>query len=527
MLPLASLRRRSLCHAVSAAFALGLVIANNTSSAGPAVVSVSSLNGKNGFQMDGTVGTDFDAGLSVSVIGDINSDGLDDVIVGAPDIADSGTGAGRSYVVFGRNDGFIPLFSLSTLNGSDGFQIVGMNKYDRTGITVSGTSDINGDGIDDLLIGSWGTGTPAIPITYVVFGHNAVTPFPAVLNLSTLNTNGNNGVYIHGVGHRVSSIGDVNGDTIDDIAVGTFNASYVIFGKSSGLPADIDVSTLTTDDGFKIEGSANPLDIKAAGDVDGDGLKDMVIGWPSASFNGNASGSAYVVFGRNTGFPSPLTLSTLRFTEGFRMDGAFIAPNTGAGEYAGSAVSGAGDINGDGKDDILIGAPANFSANPGGAYVVFGRSTFSSPLLLENLTGADGLRINGGTIDKELGGAVSAAGDMNGDGIDDLIIGASLASPDSQAFAGATYVVFGHKGVFPSTLNLANLDGNNGFRLDGEVQFDRFGFSVSGGGDINGDGLSDMIAGAHGAFPDGQNPGGSAYVIFGNDGIFKASFESP
>ena len=147
--------------------------------------------------------------------------------------------------------------------------------------------------------------------------------------------------------------------------------------------------------------------------------------------------------------------------------------------------------------------------------MVFGSgSEFSSTLNLSSLNGINGFRIDGLAAYDISGRSVSSAGDINGDGIDDLIIGADGADPNGN-FSGSSYVVFGSGGEFSSTLNLSSLNGSNGFRIDGAATFDRSGFSVSSAGDINGDGIDDLIIGANGADPNG-NYSGSSYVVFGS-----------
>ncbi|WP_204153432.1 cadherin domain-containing protein, partial [Leptolyngbya sp. CCY15150] len=202
--------------------------------------------------------------------------------------------------------------------------------------------------------------------------------------------------------------------------------------------------------------------------------------------------------------------STLNGSNGFRIDGV------AAGDYSGRSVSSAGDINGDGFDDLIIGAnrASPNGSTSGSSYVVFGSgSEFSSTLNLSTLNGSNGFRIDGVAAFDYSGWSVSSAGDINGDGIDDLIIGAWGAAPNGSG-SGSSYVVFGSGGEFSSTLNLSTLNGSNGFRIDGVAANDRSGMSVSSAGDINGDGVDDLIIGAWGAAPNGTYSG-SSYVVFG------------
>ena len=135
--------------------------------------NLSDLNGSNGFAINGIAANDR-SGLSVSSAGDVNGDGIDDLIIGAPGADLNGiNAAGQSYVVFGSNSGFAASFNLSELNGSNGFAINGIAAVDRSGGSVSNAGDVNGDGIDDLIIGATGASPNGISYagqSYVVFG---------------------------------------------------------------------------------------------------------------------------------------------------------------------------------------------------------------------------------------------------------------------------------------------------------------------------------------------------------------------
>ena len=138
---------------------------------------------------------------------------------------------------------------------------------------------------------------------------------------------------------------------------------------------------------------------------------------------------------------------------------------------------------------------------------------FDPILNLADLDGSNGFRIDGVAEFDQSGFSVSSAGDINGDGFDDLIIGARDADPNGNS-SGSSYVVFGSGSGFTSTLNLFTLTGLNGFRIGGAAPLDRSGRSVSSVGDINGDGIDDLIVGADGADPNGSYSG-SSYVVFG------------
>ena len=492
-----------------------------------ASINLQDLDGNSGFVING-VGSIYAYGSSVSSAGDINGDGLGDVIIGATDASP----AGESYVLFGGGDvGNSGSLNLSDLDGVSGFVINGIDNFDASGGSVNSAGDVNGDGVDDVIIGARNAdpnGVGEAGESYVVFGGDDVGSSGS-LNLADLD--GVNGFVINGIetgnnsGSTVRGAGDINGDGVDDMIIGAPSAdrnginnageSYVVFGgRDVGNLGSLNLSDLNGMNGFVINGiSANDFtgeSINSAGDINGDGLDDVIIGAPNANPNGlSGAGESYVVFGgTEVGNSGSLNLSDLDGVNGFVIAGSNV------GDSSGGSVDGAGDINGDGLDDVIISArlaDPNGVDEAGEIYVVFGGGGIGSSglLNLSDLDGIEGFVINGIGEFSRSGTSGRGAGDINGDGVDDVIFGASYASPNGVFYAGESYVVFGGNNVGSGgSLNLSDLNGANGFVINGINDIDLTGESVSGAGDMNGDGVDDVIIGT-------RNADAKGYVVFG------------
>ena len=483
----------------------------------PGVVFVQTLDESEGFRVDGAAPGDI-SGFAVSSAGDVNGDGIDDFLVGSRQASPDGrTNAGVTHVVFGNKNGFGTTLDLADLDGSNGFAINGVGGADFSGVGVSSAGDVNGDGLDDIIIGADAQGLYFESDSYVVFGSDS--GFSAEVELSALD--GSNGFRIDAGGPNVSGAGDINGDGFADIVTGNIRASptdvfsgesYVILGTSDGFDASIDLATLDGTNGFRIAGvdqnDFSGTSVSSAGDMNGDGYDDVIIG----AENAGPGGASYVVFGKPSGFAADLDLSTLDGTNGFRLDGV---QEFGV---SGSSVSSAGDVNGDGLDDLVIGdfiADANGYDNAGQSYVVFGKASgYSASFDLSSLDGTNGFAVNGVFFTDRFGFEVSGAGDVNGDGFDDIIFGAPLVDFVGYENAGEAYVLFGKASGFDASVTLFtpsgnnDLDGTEGFAINGAVR--QLGHTVSDAGDINGDGFDDVIVGTNSS---GVN--GESYVIYG------------
>ncbi len=504
-------------------------------------LNLAGLNGENGFVVRGINGSDI-SGRPSSGGGDFNGDGFDDLLIGAYSANPGGrTDAGEAYVVYG-GPGVGPggEISLADLNSTTGLVIRGVASSDGAGKWIAFAGDVNTDGIDDVIIGARGArpnGT-ATGAAYVVYGGASVGSGGA-LELSSLN--GANGFVLQGVangymtGEAADGAGDLNNDGAADLVIGADEAdpfgrtnageSYVVYG-GAGVGSDgvFRLSGLNGVNGFTIVGGVSldrfGMSVGGAGDVNGDGVEDVIVGANDAdTFEATGAGKAYVVFG-GASLPNDSVLDlqfngALDGSNGFRIDG-FLENGD-----CGRLVSSAGDVNGDGIGDLVIGAeraPTFGMGAAGEAYVVYGALGIAGggSFRLSELDGSNGFRIYGnGDLDR-IGIGVGAAGDIDGDGFDDVIVSAPYADPKGQSSAGETYILFGGPSVGPNgVFPVSQINGINGFVLQGRSSSDYSGITVHGAGDINGDGIDDVLTTAH--FADHNSTGnvGETYVIFG------------
>lgn len=484
----------------------------------PAAFELSSLNGPNGFRLDGRAPGDA-AGSALTNVGDMNGDGLDDFAIGSPSADPAGKqGAGEVHVLFGRltNPTALPLTSLAA---DQGLRLTGATFNDGAGIALGG-GDVNGDGYADVIIGAPGADPNDLPeagSVYVVYG---AAVLPATLPLQSLNSA--NGFRLDGpaednrAGSSVAYAGDVNGDGYGDMIIGAPDASpggkenigqaYLVFGQAN-FPAAFALAGLDGDNGFVIDGVAADSFagkvVGTAGDVNGDGYDDtLVTAWKFTSRT-LESGTVFVLYGRAT-FAAKIDLKTLSAANGLRIEG--IAAGDGGGQAAA-----AGDVNGDGRSDVVIGAP--FAADQRGeAYVVFGQTSLPAVIELDALNGGNGFRLTISEANSGAGTAVAAT-DVNGDGRDDVIVGAATAGSGSTRFAGRAYVVFGRP-TFGASVALDNLAAA-GLQFNGVSGGDQAGQMVSAAGDSDGDGYDEFLIGAPNAGPALKSEVGFVYLVQG------------
>ncbi len=393
-------------------------------------------------------------GWSVDSAGDVNGDGYTDIVVGA---SGYNSQTGKAYLFQGSPSG---LFATAA------WTAVGEAGSGSFGISVAGAGDVNSDGYADVVVGARAFNSIAGK-AYLYLGSPTGLSSAAAWSATG---EGNSNYF----GGSVASAGDVNGDGYSDVIIGAFGygssmgKAYLYFGMSGGLS-----SSATWTSTGEAAGDNYGASVGTAGDVNGDGYSDIVVGAYRFKLE---TGKAYVYLGSPSGLSS---------TSSWSQSGADI-------DYRfGSAVAAAGDVNGDSYSDVLIGATF-YNSRAGRAYLYLG--------------GAAGLADSAawnayGEASSVFGAALASAGDVNGDGFSDVVVGA----PGSSSILGKTYLYLGSP---------AGLDMSEAWIASGAATADRFGYAV-GAADVNGDGYSDLLIGA----PYNTTGTGKAYSFGGNGGV--------
>ena len=455
-------------------------------------------------------------GMAVTGAGDLNGDGYGDVVVGAPGKTND---RGRFYVFHGSSNG---------LSATAWINIDGTAQGDQFSARVAGLGDVDGDGYGDVAISA---PAPASPYVRVYFGGSGG------INASTLYTL--SGGFYDSFGSGLSDAGDVNGDGYADILVGaatvggSSGAAYLYLGDSTRVAPSAAFAVAG------VSGDALGQDVAGLGDVNGDGFADFAIGAPYAD-SPDDGGDVLVYLGSAT---NPVYQATLSSAQAYAHFGISVAAagdvdgdgfadllvgldgwdgsiweNVGAaqlflgspaglsasedwstfgnnaGAEQGTTLASAGDVNGDGYDDVLVGAPFfdNGQTDEGRAWFFAGTAN--------GLGTTAAWTVEANVADAQLGTALAGLGDVNGDGLEDIAIGA----PGYNADGGYVGIHLG-SAAGPVTVPFWSLLGTSG---------DLLGTSAAAAGDVNGDGFADLVAGAPG-YSNGQSGEGAAIVVLG------------
>ena len=372
---------------------------------------------------------------------------------------------------------------------SAGFKLTGEDQGDGAGSTLAAAGDVNADGFDDLLVGApqrqESTGQ-----VYLLLG-----PVSADQDLGTASASFVGEQLGDEAGSGMAALGDIDGDGYGDLLLGASaydgpgtdsGAAYLVLGPVTGSVSMADADARYTGAASE-DGAGYALD--NAGDVDGDGQPDLLIGAWGDDDTGSDAGAAYLLLG-------PATTSISLSAADAKLTGE------AAEDWAAERVAGAGDVNGDGFDDIFAAARQQDSAgsNAGAAYLLLGPVTGSV-----GLSSADA-RLLGEAEDDEAGEALAAAGDVDADGYADLLVGSRNESSNGSQ-AGAAYLVLG---PITGDLDLGQADA----KLLGEQAGDQAGESLAGGGDLDADGHSDLLIGADDE-GSAANAAGATYLLYG------------
>ncbi len=415
-------------------------------------IFLSSSNlGVAGYRLMSSAPTDFSSMLAAGTasapwlagISDVNGDGVSEIITGVAFDDDKDVDAGRIFVTFGRATGG----AAETLGtGVTSFIIDGVSAGDHAGSSVGSVTDLNGDGKAEILIGASG---------------------------------------------------------MDNGAVLDAGAAFVLWGKATTGGIDLGDPFTGGGKGYVMKGEAAGDHVggvmTSIADLNGDGKAEILVGAPDSDGAKVDAGAAYVVWGKSTS--SAVNLSNVAAgVGGFKILGE------GKNEHAGSALGVLSDVSGDGKSEILIGASTSEAGgqDSGAAYVVFGKSTTTTVDLQNVASGVGGYRITG-QLGENAGDAIAGLSDINGDGIADILVGASGGN--------RAYVVYG-KSTTSEVLLSDIAAGIGGFVITPEAGHSLVGLSVAKGGDFNRDGINDFIIGTpHDS--EGGADAGAVYVVWG------------
>jgi len=402
------------------------------------------------------------------------------------------------------------IIDVELLDPTQGITMKGIPDQASLGFTATNAGDINGDGVADIILGG-PIHYEYAGIVFIIYGGSGLADFALDENIDP-----SQGFFIMGsapnacLGTSLTALGDVNGDGIDDFFVMSFGvdddvgAMYVFYGARSGLKNIYLSEGLDPSRGYAIINPGEPsifgMMASSAGDINGDGIQDFMVAQPAYQ---DDQGLVHVIYGKSSNSENMTLTPEPDPSEGFVIWGP-----SGQG-YFGSALSPAGDINGDGIDDIIISCMA---VEYGLAYVIYGSKESSRIILDYGLNRTQGFAITGSASYGYLGWSVHKAGDIDNDGLGDILIG----GPRENGVNGAVLVVYGNENGFSNISLLTGSSNSNDISLiyTAEPQF--LGGAVYGGSDFNGDGVADIVLHRNGEDMETTNTA-FAYVIYGSN----------
>jgi hypothetical protein len=409
-------------------------------------------------------------------------------------------------------------FELDTVLDSGTYSYIqdfmGEADEDDAGTAVGMIGDINGDGIEDFAIGaprSHTSSTPTSGTLYIYYGTNSGSwPSDSLADANVTIT----GINDQNAGAAFAGVGDVDGDGIDDLVVGgddDSNVAFLVFGSTSFT--SLDLTSVSHPTAVKIAGDFSfGSSAAAAGDVDNDGIPDFLVGSPASDLSSGGSGGFYLYLGRSISNWSSVSTDN---------DADLVIEGRNNDDHAGEALShtGFGDFDGDGIDDIILGAAD--ADNGGKIYIVYGidstagESLATSPL---NLMNAD-VTLKAENSGDQVGVSYAVIPDLNSDGKDEILVGAS-ENDDGGSASGKVYLIYGEALSGESDIiSVADVT------YVGENSGDKLGFSVSAGGDINGDGIEDLLMAA--SFNDDNGfRSGKVYLIYGSSSLASITLDN-
>ena len=423
-------------------------------------------------------------GTSVAGAGDVNGDGYDDVIVGAPDFDNGLGGEGAVFVFYGSTSG---------LSAKPDWKVESNQANAAFGTSVATAGDVDNDGYDDVIVGTPGysNGETNEGAALVYYG-SAMGP------ITTPNWRVESNQIDANLGWSVATAGDVNGDNYDEVIVGAPNYDTVERNEGAAFVYYGSAVRLKTTDYWSVKFNQKDAtfgwSVGTAGDVNKDDYADVIVGAPKFDTTENIdnnSGMAFVYLG---GSPKLTTTSI------------WSANSIQAGANLGWSVATAGDVNGDGCDDIIVGAPGYSSGqvNEGAAFVYFGFDK-------KGLSATANWTVESDQENAGLGWSVATAGDVNADGFAEVIVGAPWHR-NGQTDQGAAFVYHGSASGLSSTFNWSS---------ESNQEYSYFGYSVATAGDVNKDGYSDVLIGAPWYDTEENNESGAAFLYHGGpDGSF-------